>query len=214
MMASQVYWTPPPVNTYTSYKTILPPEVKLKPKEIQELAKLEESFNSYFQTSHHINDVNLTNTTNLGVHYFCVENGIGLKKLAGNKKISPDMAFLILCKLDDIATIFTSFDPYYELLNNPVVYKNLDLFKIVFEELYELDDDSVLTLLFRTANYIPVESFMVAMAKVSSSKNDLIKRDYLDLATVRSADILAYAKEKNPDLGELPLSWVLKAYGF
>lgn len=213
MMVNHVFWTPP-VNNYTTYKTILPPTIKLKPKEIEELSLLEERFEAYIQNTDSENDVKISSTTNIGVHYFCVENGVGLKILASNKKISPDIAFLILCKLDDIATVLSSSDAYYELLNNPVVYKNLDLFNIVLEETYKLDGASTLTLLFRSAAYMPISSLMAVMIKAGSSNNNFVKKGYLQVASVRSVDILAYVKEKTPELGEVPLTWVLKAYGF
>lgn len=218
------------ISDYTTYKTVLPPEVKLTPYEIAELSELEEqcdritsvkpihklTFDSSRGMSVPSNMVlhfSFIATTNVGVHYMCVERNIALRVLSNNLSLSKEMILLIFRRnqklrgQDKEATEFN-------LLAHKNVYTDLDFFKTLYNQI--MLDTSIRYLLNSIRGYLaytPINILMFMLHEVVLFADEKIIQEYAEVAIRRKEMVLEWVAQNEPELAGLPLSWVLKVYG-
>lgn len=203
------------VNFQNIPTTVLPDDVILSKTETEELCTLESLRYNFGYAFGQLNEqTDLVTTTNVGIHYFCIDDSIGMSYAASNVNISLTIVNQIANRLKDGNKLMITKQVYVYLLFNPAVYKNKDSFTSILETAYPLFGENLLISLFRTLNYLPIDAFMVLLKKVDESDAKFLIEDYLEVAVARANEIKSWASENNPQLTELPLSWILKAYGF
>jgi hypothetical protein len=211
-------------------KTILPKGLKLTDEEIIELCKLEEqcdamasldasptlafdSSRGMFVPSNRIIHFSFISTTNIGVHYFCVERNIALKVLSNNRHLSKEMVLLIFNKIkpfrgnDKEAT-------QVNLLCHRVVFNDLELFAKLFFILFPENKKSILTSVGVVISYAPIDILMFMLPIVFKVNNKEQNISYKAVAINRSFSVLEWVEQNEPELAGLPLSWIFKTYGF
>lgn len=199
------------VNTYRSIRTVLPLDVELthdEKRELMELEKLEGT--SSFTTSQLAKRFNVITTTNVGIHYFCIEKSIGLYELAKNKTISTLIAYLLERKVS-LTKHSAAFSVRFNLLFNPAVYNNASAFKSIFAK--QAYGDSLMYALIPLLAKVNMEVFMFLIVEAGEVKTESTQVLYIKRATAREEEIYAWVAEFAPDFSDLPLSWILKAYG-
>lgn len=208
------------VNTYRTPKTVLPLDIVLSNEEIKELCELERLFdNTGFTPSQLSNKFLVSSTTNIGIHYFCVEKNMALRVLASNETISPLVAYLILRK-SEFAHYGSSLSNCYKLLGNPVVFKDFDLFKMIFNEAFVKSSEGGFTevsqdLLFSLKTLVgvmPVSVIMFLLPFVGETQSDFLCKSYIKSTSSRANEIMAWLEETSHELAGVPFSWILRAY--
>jgi hypothetical protein len=215
-----VHQTTEPLKTP---KTRLPKSVFLSDFKTLELLNLENMFfNKSKENNQNVFDAaaefNVAHNTNVGIHYFCIENDFELSSIASNKNISLEIAETIFEKTSSL-NIARRTTIYYVLVCNPVVSANFELFKKVFK--FINFDNSFATL---TIDFIaPVASIEVLMLVLNelrrsvANKSPALKEERFITFTKslepRKEEITQWLKDNNSDLVGLPFSWVLKLYG-
>jgi hypothetical protein len=193
---------------------ILPNDIFLTDEENEELCNLESLKYSFGYGFGQLNDqISLITTTNVGIHYFCIDDMVGIGYVAANANISLDVVKQIVNKLPNMHNMVTK-QAYIYLLFNPVVYKDKDLFACILEKAYPLIGESLFSSLLRALTYFPIDTFMVLLKKVNENETNYPTKYYLEETLEREDEIKNWASENNPELDGLPLLWVLKAYGF
>lgn len=199
----------------------LPSDVTLTSNEKLELAKLEKLYSDAMELAalkqENLNVKIVTSqfkiyeTTNVGIHYFCIRNDVELFALAGNNHISVPVAYLIFEKIKD-----KDFKPfqvaYYSLLTNSLVCKDYDVFKLIFEKVYSIDSKEATQLLFSFRNLafsLPISIIMLLLTSVREINSSNLTQFYSDVIELRKYEIKVWLAENFPELAELPLNWIL-----
>jgi len=166
------------------------------------------------------------NTSNVGVQALYIANRKHLRMLAANPYLHAEMVLPLLreTKPDQIRFVLD------HLFRNPVVVDNVNLFKIVFEQVINhYDDDMDMNIVFEGflkvwgadpsnphKKPMGVEVLLIVAAYTSSNigMKVLLLRDRRAVnynLEVRKDEIAGWIALNMPDFADLPLSWVLKA---
>lgn len=198
--------------------TTLPEGMVLSTLDRIELFELEQAYKSPIRKDVLNRKYNISRTRNVGVHYFCLEQSFELPTLVSNSSITENFAYLLFAQLENNSHIeCPAMLTYSDFLCNPIVYGNLDLFEEVFDKTVSAIDGSVagvLETLAHLAPYLPVDSLMFTFSKIAEGKDDELSFAYSQLAYFRNEEVFAWIETYRPDLANLPLNWILKAYGF
>lgn len=200
-------------------KTILPSDVKLTKEESDELYELEQVYDESNSSHSYLKKFSLDSANNVGLHYFCLENDFLLDVLASNENISSDVAVSIFLSVSENKNGRTDDDDFllfkmYALLMNPVVFYDFQLFEAIINE--NIDEPNR-DLLFFPPHFLasmPVSILLFLLPKVNLFQQEAVRKAYFKASNLRKVEILEWVKENKPDLANLPLSWVLRAYGF
>lgn len=202
------------VNTFRTVQTELPLDMTLSKDEKNELIELEKlTATSSFTPVQLAQRFNVSTTTNAGIHYFCVGNNFSLQLLARNPNLAPLLVFLINLKLTATSPSNAT-STRGSLLSNPVVLRNLDLFKVIFGALTTDGASNFFAIYGRTMGKVNIEIFMFLLAEVGDITDEPTKSLYARRAKDREQEVYVWAGEHAPDFAGLPLSWILRAYGF
>jgi hypothetical protein len=198
----------------------LPSDIVLTADETLELLKLETLYDkavketALTQTNFNIKIVTsqfkIFETTNVGIHYFCIKNDIELFALSGNNNISLNVVSLVFDRIKD--KDFKSFQvAYYSLLSNPLVYEDFNVFKLIFEKVYSTDGEAERLLYsFRNLAFLmPVNVLMFLLTTVGEVRTTNLTEFYSNVIEIRKNEITEWLQENFPELVELPLNWVL-----
>ena len=201
------------------YKTIIPPNVQITPEQAKELAKMENHHAlGRFATGNRTNS-GVANTTNPGVHYFCLENNFKLPLLSRNHNLSYDVTIRLAKKTrHDYPEIHQL---RHDLLRAPHIYSNFDLFR----EIYFIAKPEDYSLLYNAASITKSANadilvFLFQEAKdlnkqfERSGSNRNVFHTLHDELLARPDDIVEWATRQHPELAGVPFSWIYKAYGF
>lgn len=195
-------------------KTLLPSDLVLYVQDKRDLCELEETYQEIdFYYGRFPAKFNLTLTTNVGIHYFCIENSFHLRALASNENLTEHFIHLIFNQLN-YSESSDDRDIVYNILRNSVVYENAILFETIFNKVFPDDEIDVLMGLRGMVFTAPINILMFVLPHVGNlvgMKNLVL--DYLDTTKMREEEILEWVAINNKPLAKLPLSWVLKAYG-
>jgi hypothetical protein len=201
------------VNTFRTVSTELPLDLDLTKDEKNELIELERlTATSSFTPVQLAKRFNVSTTKNVGIHYFCVEKNSSLLLLARNPHISPLLVFLIERKLTSTETV-SAISTRCALLSNPAVLENPNLFKLLFGNLPDVTAANFLSVYNHTMEKANIDIFMFMLVKVGENASDTEKTLYSRYAERRKDEVYAWAEEFAPDFVDLPLSWILRAYG-
>lgn len=201
------------VNTFRTVSTELPLDINLTKDEKNELIELERlTATSSFTPVQLAKRFNVSTTENVGIHYFCVEKDSSLLLLARNPHLSPLLVFLIERKLTSTETV-SAISTRCALLSNPAVLENPNLFKLLFGNLPDVTAANFLSVYNHTMEKANIDIFMFMLAKVGDNASDTEKTLYSRYAERRKDEVYAWAEKSAPDFVDLPLSWILRAYG-
>lgn len=201
-------------------KTSLPDTVVLTSAEMKELIKLEKAYKiidrikSPFVQQCSIaillgDEILFQETRNIGIHYFCLENNIGLLALSANRNISKETAISLFNKnFNDELRINAL---RLTLFSMPVVYNDLELFEMLFNKSFSSIGEDILGFAGHLSGFYPINVFMFLLPQAIESE---VTYNYAHAIVNREKEILEWVNENNPALSNLPLAWVLKAYGY
>lgn len=159
-------------------------------------------------------DFNFKTTTNTGIHNFCIDRMFNLVALASNETITLLTASLIFYKEKDKAGSVAKYVSY-ELLRNPVVYNNAELYNLIFDNASSVDYEETLLALLYSVEFIPVTVLLPMLLKVNTAlqQDSFIKSHYLHNVYLRKVEIREWLNNKYPMPETTPFSWVLRSYG-
>lgn len=205
------------VNKHKTFHTILPADVNLTVEQKNTLIHLERMFDKGF-TENNIKSnlqTNFNNTTNVGIHFFCIENRFALSTLAKNKNLSSLSVFLLLRKIDEKNPSLGIYNSIlYGLLSNPVVLKEELLFKEIFYTLSKINGSIwQCNLSPETLLKLDINLFLFLLEQGNATVMDDISMIHIrHTIKTRGQEISSYFANTEPDLADVPLSWILKAY--
>jgi hypothetical protein len=119
--------------------TILPNGIKLSRREVAELCLLEDLYYTRDLTENELNlAFDFKETSNIGLHHFCINNSCELRFLASNPTISVEVAYAIF------EALYASENHYsvirknicISLLCSTVVLNDIKLFELIFNKTF------------------------------------------------------------------------------
>jgi hypothetical protein len=194
-------------------KTVLPKNLYLDEEQLDELLQLESTFDTELDSYYFIDRFNILETSNVGIHYFCIENKFALDQIGLNEALSIEMAFLLFEKLEADEILSNSVVGYRHLLDNSVVLKNSELFQTLCYK-FERSFKNRLTAAMASIVYsISIDNLMFLLDKRFVEGSGYYFHKYNFDAALREPEILAWVEKNVPDLKDVPPKWILKVYG-
>ena len=189
----------------------IPATVVLSEEELDEVALLETMLEDNAIEYQISLQFDMRKTTNIGIHYVCLREDTSISKLVENPSISNEVILLLFQKLL-LRTYSYSDSMKLTLLNHPLLRGNLELFKLIF---YRFREDAPDLMPISTSIYEPthVDVFMLLVGEMFNYPNERLKSFYGIEMWRRQKEVYAWLEENNPSLMNLPIKWVVKAYG-
>lgn len=166
-------------------------------------------------------------TVNPYIHEFCVEHGYQLQPLARNTRISPAIAERIL------ETVETGgYSPNEELprqnvllylLGNRVVHYNLPLLQRTLRNpnmnpnrvpgVFSVRPTTLRGGLEGGDGRLPIENFLCLVEYLAAAPSQMNLSPFRDAFYERNEEIREFLRTTQPELAEMPLSWIMHVYG-
>lgn len=193
-------------------KTMLPENLYLNEEQLAELLQLEAAFESKINSEHLVEDFNILETHNAGIHYFCIQNDFVLDQIGKNKFLSREVIILLFEALELKDNLPSINFGYRRLLTNPTVFKDLELFQKFFWKYRKDFDNNLIPVLAPLIPHLPINVFMFVVQNLVVKGPGFSAIVYHFEASLREPEILKWVSENAPDLKGLPSKWIMKMY--
>jgi hypothetical protein len=220
------------VNHRKTIKTVVPGDIDLTTAQKRELYDVE----GLYLTGRDVR-ATVANSENPGIHFFALENGL-VVDLANNPHISPLVAFLLARKTPkrDDYMVSMYYNYFSRMASNPTVIQTPGLLKGIVDGVISRGEYDVLAVIYSSfaitiargeasdvastvmllklwQDATSVEDFR-ANVKLGKSNQMGITDRLINWVTGNQDEFLKYLADTNDDLSDLPVSWVLEAWGF
>lgn len=166
----------------------------------------------------------LQTTANWYVHEFCVEHVYQLQPLARNRRISPEVAVGILEHLENgryyADSLLARENTLLYLLGNKVIHYNLPLLQRTLNNpemnasrIPSIFSVRAATLRGSLEGRLPVENFLYLTEFLASTPYASNRNPFREAFYERNEEIREFLRTTQPELAEMPLSWIMHVYG-
>lgn len=202
-------------------KTILPHGIVLDEEEQVELYNFEQEYAAVLKETPKAAEIKamqlfikyrVSESLNVGIHWYCIEQDLTLRPLSTNQYISPTLVPMILERLLHIPTL-SPISIRLNLLHNRVVYSDFDIFKMVFDTTLPNALFMILNDFLDNHEQADIGVLLFLFHKVKGA-SVWMQKTYLEMVEEREEEALAWLTKTNHSFEGLPLTWALRLHSF